>query len=208
MEWSEEIIAQLKDLWAEGLSTAEIGRRLSITKNAVVGKAHRLGLPARPSPIRRNGSKPKTAADKPEQPTSTAPSPQPSAPQPGATVISTPQPVAPSLAATTAPSTVAAQPQTSPAAAPTLAMAEDKAAKKEKTAPVARPSTKPKTLLRSISDPEPQKRRGPACCWPIGDPGTPGFHFCGATPIPGKPYCEEHAQIAYVRLRDRRDSVA
>ena len=208
MEWSEEIIAQLKDLWAEGLSTAEIGRRLSITKNAVVGKAHRLGLPARPSPIRRNGSKPKTAADKPEQPTSTAPTPRPSAPQPGATVISAPQPVAHPLAATTAPSTVAAQPQTSPAAAPTLAMAEDKAAKKEKTAPVARPSTKPKTLLRSISDPEPQKRRGPACCWPIGDPGTPGFHFCGATPIPGKPYCEEHAQIAYVRLRDRRDSVA
>jgi GcrA cell cycle regulator len=87
-------------------------------------------------------------------------------------------------------------------------MADDKTARKEKTAPAARPSTKPKTLLRSISDPEPQKRRGPSCCWPIGDPGTPGFHFCGATPIPGKPYCEEHAQIAYVRLRDRRDSVA
>ncbi|WP_349934791.1 GcrA family cell cycle regulator [Acetobacter sp. A11-2] len=153
MEWTEEIIAQLKALWAEGLSTAEIGRRLSITKNAVVGKAHRLGLPARPSPIRRN-AKPKTA-EKAEAPARSAP----------------------------------------PEAAPAPAV-EEKVAKKEK--PAASSKSKPKAPLRSISDPEPQKRRGPSCCWPIGDPGTPGFHFCGATPIPGKPYCEEHAQIAYV----------
>lgn len=50
--WSEERIVQLRALWSEGLSTAEIGRRLGISKNAVVGKAHRLHLPARPSPIR------------------------------------------------------------------------------------------------------------------------------------------------------------
>ncbi|GBR65291.1 hypothetical protein AA103581_1750 [Gluconobacter wancherniae NBRC 103581] len=48
-------------------------------------------------------------------------------------------------------------------------------------------------------------RRGPSCCWPIGDPGTPGFHFCGARPLSGKPYCAEHAAIAYVKIRDRRD---
>ena len=53
MEWTEEAIAKLRTLWAEGLSTAEIGRRLNISKNAVVGKAHRLNLPPRPSPIRR-----------------------------------------------------------------------------------------------------------------------------------------------------------
>src|SRR3954466_10021133 len=53
MEWNEETIARIRALWAEGLSTAEIGRRMGITKNAVVGKAHRLNLPARPSPIRR-----------------------------------------------------------------------------------------------------------------------------------------------------------
>ncbi len=50
--WSDERISQLRSLWSEGLSTAEIGRRLGISKNAVVGKAHRLHLPARPSPIR------------------------------------------------------------------------------------------------------------------------------------------------------------
>src|SRR3954465_6628640 len=53
MDWNEETIARIRALWAEGLSTAEIGRRMGISKNAVVGKAHRLNLPARPSPIRR-----------------------------------------------------------------------------------------------------------------------------------------------------------
>ena len=56
MEWGEETIARLRMLWDEGLSTAEIGRRLGASKNAVVGKAHRLDLPARPSPIRRDGT--------------------------------------------------------------------------------------------------------------------------------------------------------
>jgi GcrA cell cycle regulator len=55
MEWAEETIVRLRTLWDEGLSTAEIGRRLGVSKNAVVGKAHRLDLPARPSPIRRDG---------------------------------------------------------------------------------------------------------------------------------------------------------
>lgn len=50
--WTENRIAELGQLWREGLSTAEIGRRLGISKNAVVGKAHRLNLPSRPSPIR------------------------------------------------------------------------------------------------------------------------------------------------------------
>ena len=54
MEWSDDIIGQLRALWDEGHSTAEIGRRLGVTKNAIVGKAHRLDLPARPSPIRRD----------------------------------------------------------------------------------------------------------------------------------------------------------
>jgi len=51
MEWTEEAIDRLRAFWDEGLPTAEIGRRLGISKNAVVGKAHRLDLPARPSPI-------------------------------------------------------------------------------------------------------------------------------------------------------------
>ena len=53
MDWNEDTITRLRVLWDEGHSTAEIGRRMGVSKNAVVGKAHRLALPARPSPIRR-----------------------------------------------------------------------------------------------------------------------------------------------------------
>jgi GcrA cell cycle regulator len=51
--WNDEKIAKLKKLWSEGLTTGEIGKRLGVSKNAVVGKAHRLGLKGRPSPIKR-----------------------------------------------------------------------------------------------------------------------------------------------------------
>ena len=53
MTWTPERITELKRLWVTGASTAEIGRQLDVSKNAVVGKVHRLGLPGRPSPIRR-----------------------------------------------------------------------------------------------------------------------------------------------------------
>lgn len=200
MEWTDETIARLKELWAEGLSTAEIGRRLSITKNAVVGKAHRLSLPPRPSPIRRSD---KSKAATPDSAVKAAP--VAAAP----VKDKAPQPVAP--AADTQPAPVPAASVDTPAskpAAPQPKAAEVKPARVEKAPAAPRTPAKPKTSLRSISDPEPKKRRGPSCCWPIGDPGTPGFHFCGATPLPGKPYCAEHAQIAYVKLRDRRDNVA
>lgn len=63
-EWPTERVEQLQVLWAEGISTAEIGRRMNLSKNAVVGKAHRLGLPSRPSPIKRSGD-PLSVAPKP-----------------------------------------------------------------------------------------------------------------------------------------------
>jgi GcrA cell cycle regulator len=103
MEWTDEAIDRLRALWAEGHSTAEIGRRMGISKNAVVGKAHRLNLSARPSPIRRVPGQP--AAPRAPRPTpmraverapfvarafsvvGAAPAPRP--------VIAAPRPVAP-----------------------------------------------------------------------------------------------------------------
>ena len=58
MPWDENNVAKLKDLWDQGLPTAQIGKLLGFTKNAVVGKAHRIGLERRPSPIRRTSVKP------------------------------------------------------------------------------------------------------------------------------------------------------
>ena len=56
MDWNDEIVGRLRRLWDEGHSTAEIGRRLGVSKNAVIGKVHRLDLPGRLSPIRRGAS--------------------------------------------------------------------------------------------------------------------------------------------------------
>ncbi|MBM3484479.1 MAG: global cell cycle regulator GcrA-like protein [Alphaproteobacteria bacterium] len=53
MSWTPERIAEVTRLWNQGLTTAEIGRLIGMSKNAIVGKAHRLGLPPRPSPIKR-----------------------------------------------------------------------------------------------------------------------------------------------------------
>ena len=54
MSWTQDRVDTLTKLWAEGLSASEIGRRMEVSKNAVIGKAHRLGLPSRPSPIKRS----------------------------------------------------------------------------------------------------------------------------------------------------------
>lgn len=161
MEWNESIIAELRRLWAEGLSTAEIGRRLGISKNAVVGKAHRLDLAPRPSPIRRS-----------ERPAGAA------APAPRA--------IGPTLAPL--PSTPIASPASAPVA----------------SAPAVRAG--PARRLAAVA-PAPAQRVS-ACCWPMGEPGKPGFHFCDGAAVPGKPYCAEHAQLAYVKIRDRREDAA
>ena len=54
MAWTEAQIADLKRLWTAGHSTSQIGTILGVSKNAVIGKAHRIKLPARPSPIRHS----------------------------------------------------------------------------------------------------------------------------------------------------------
>jgi len=58
MPWNDENVSRLKELWDQGLPTAQIGKLLDFTKNAVVGKAHRIGLERRPSPIRKTAVKP------------------------------------------------------------------------------------------------------------------------------------------------------
>jgi len=161
MDWTAEAIERLKALWAEGHSTAEIGRRMGISKNAVVGKAHRLNLPARPSPIRRDAEP--------------RPAPAPRAPRPIPAARVAPPPML-------RPASMAPQP------APVVAVAPP---------PVVRPFPAARPRLGSRS-----------CCWPIGEPGTAGFRFCGAEPMAGKPYCTEHAALAYVKPRDRREDAA
>lgn len=166
MDWTEEAIGRLRALWAEGLSTAEIGRRMGISKNAVVGKAHRLNLSARPSPIRRTPGG--TPAPRPAQ----RQAPRPFVRAPG---------FAPGYAGNTY-----AFPQPAPRPAPAPA-----------PRPVAVPAPRPAPRLSNA-----------ACCWPQGEPGKPGFRFCGSAALAGKPYCEEHASLAYVRAKPKHEDAA
>jgi len=163
MEWTEDAIAKLTTAWADGLSTAEIGRQMGISKNAVVGKAHRLNLTSRPSPIRRTGERPPRIR---AQRRSLGPT------LPALTAAITPVP-------------------------PDLPQADTQPEMIERAPP----------MLRSVPTPRPAPRVTP-CCWPIGEPGTRSFRFCDLGAMTGKPYCEEHAALAYVKVRDRREDAA
>ena len=110
--WTQERIAQLTQLWEEGVTTAEIGRRIGVTKNAVIGKVHRIGL-----------------------------------------------------------------------------------------------------IPRVVKETPPPRRNvfeftGPACMWPIGHPTDDDFHFCGGAPLAGKPYCDHHAAVAYIRPKEPKPQAA
>ncbi|MDI2113139.1 GcrA family cell cycle regulator [Commensalibacter nepenthis] len=193
MEWNEEAVARLKELWAQGLSTAEIGRHLNVTKNAVVGKAHRLGLEGRPSPIRR------AAAAKKEKVVAPVAAKPERKPEEKAVKVAKPK----------AEKIEKVQKEKLAPAVNSAKTAE--VTQLEMVAPVVKKEVKPakKTKIEFSTPVELPKRRSMSdCCWPIGDPGTKDFHFCGAKAIPGKPYCLEHVQIAYVKLRDRKNNVA
>ncbi len=178
MEWTSESIDQLRALWAEGHSTAEIGRRMGISKNAVVGKAHRLNLPPRPSPIRREGFGGAVVTERRLPPPRRAPAPRPAMP------LRRLEPTAVPAAARAA----AAPPPGQPAPAP------------------SEPAT---TTAAQVAVLRPFPRMNLRCCaWPHGDPGTADFRFCGAEALAGKPYCPEHAALAYVKVRDRREDAA
>lgn len=109
MEWNDETIAQLRDLWNEGLSTAEIGRRMSVSKNAVVGKAHRLNLSPRPSPIRRDGVSAASRTTSPRRVTG-ATLPPLSAIPPAVAAVAVPQPQRAAAPQTARPAPVRAVP--------------------------------------------------------------------------------------------------
>lgn len=180
MEWNEDAIAKLRVLWDEGHSTAAIGRRLGVSKNAVVGKAHRLSLPPRPSPIRRDAVARPLAARRSVG--STLPplvNAEPRSPTPPRPPTLPRQAVAPRLVG----------PRPEPARAAT--------------------EPRPEPAIRVVPPRETARvGRNVECCWPLGDPGTRNFRFCDDPALPGRPYCGTHAALAYVRVRDRRDDAA
>ena len=160
------------------MSTLRIGLELALTKNAVIGKAHRLGLPPRKSPIKPSA---RGAAAAPASPKPAAVRlPVPHAPVEAAVDLApaTPSPVAASIAA------------------PPLASVPIDAA------PAASPARAARGACLSAYAHDDVAERGPAVCrYPIGDPGAPGFHYCAAPRSLNRSYCDEHHAIAWIPRR-------
>jgi GcrA cell cycle regulator len=215
MSWTDERIATLRKMWEGGATASEIATELGgVSRNAVIGKAHRLGLKARPSPVKANEKKKPAPAKKPA-----APAPKPVAEPRGP--IDSPAPVA-------AAERAAPRPASAPLAKPD---AGGSAASASPSQPVPAPqpdlpkivSVGPGGFLRqgpgdqqAPIPPAPPRRLVPAkpspeiagkttlldlsdkvCRWPMGHPGEPDFHFCGEQVNPGFPYCVEHCGRAY-----------
>ena len=175
MSWTDERVELLKRLWTEGLSASQIAGRLGsgVTRNAVIGKVHRLNLSGR---VQQQRSTQPRAPRKQREPSL--------APRAGG----------------------------SGGGMPSLPITGNNALK---------PMMRASVHIRPAALPEPQPLRlvdlpqdgrvtilhlsDKTCKWPIGDPGSEEFCFCGHGPRDNSPYCEYHARLAYQPMQDRRN---
>ena len=172
MSWTDERVETLKKMWSEGQSASQIAKELGgVTRNAVIGKVHRLGLSNRagssaPAPEKKAKPAPKAKATKPSEKVvevtvtprkPIVPAGQPLPPQPSANEIS-------------------------PEALATVREVE---------------KTAKRISLMDLTE--------RTCKWPIGDPATDDFWFCGLSVQQGKPYCEAHVGVAFQPMSNRRD---
>ncbi len=163
MGWTDERVETLKKLWLDGLSASQIAKHLGgVTRNAVIGKVHRLGLSGRAAP------------SQPARPAFKAPRP----PRPAASTVPAARRAAP---------------------------------------PQARDAATVAARAPSLSSPPQPEERGVAtvltlgahmCKWPIGDPATDDFTFCGRRSADDGPYCVEHARVAYQPQQSKKKSSA
>ncbi|MBB6123945.1 GcrA family cell cycle regulator [Sphingobium subterraneum] len=200
MSWTDERIEQLKGMWEKGMTASQIADELGgVSRNAVIGKAHRLGLQSRPSPVKATDvprKKPVTA--RPEAESDTTPEPAaaapvaPSAPEPAHAAPAEPAPAldAPAPTAPPAPRIVSVGPGGFLRQGPGDQQAPIPPAPPRRLVP-AKPSPEiaDKTSLLDLTE--------KICKWPMGHPGEPDFHFCGEKVNPGFPYCVEHCGRAY-----------
>jgi GcrA cell cycle regulator len=200
MSWTDERIERLKKMWSQGATASQIADELGgVSRNAVIGKAHRLGLEQRPSPVKPGEEK---EAKKPAAPAGATPKPAaPKAEAPG------PAPPAPSAT----PATPASPPRSSPemqyrSIGPGGFVRQGPG---DQQAPI--PPAPPRRLVPAKPSPEVADKTGlldlndRICKWPMGHPGEPDFHFCGEPANPGFPYCVQHCGVAYQAQLPRRD---
>jgi GcrA cell cycle regulator len=191
MSWTDERIEKLTKMWEGGATASQIADELGgVSRNAVIGKAHRLGLKARPSPVKPNEKEAAAQAPKPVKAAAPrpAPTPRPAAAAPRAAPVAD----APSQPAPQAdmPRIVSVGPGGFLRQGPGDQQAPIPPAPPRRLVP-AKPSPEvaDKTSLLDLND--------RICRWPMGHPGEPDFHFCGEKVNPGFPYCVEHCGRAY-----------
>jgi GcrA cell cycle regulator len=191
MSWTDERIDRLKSMWEKGLTASQIADELGgVSRNAVIGKAHRLGLKSRPSPVKANEGEAKPAPKPKAKPIEKAAAPRAAAPAPERS----PSAAAPAQATPTPrsdmPKIVSIGPGGFMRQGPGDQQAPIPPAPPRRLVP-AKPSPEiaDKTSLLDLSD--------RVCRWPMGHPGEPDFHFCGEAVNPGFPYCVEHCGRAY-----------
>jgi GcrA cell cycle regulator len=190
MSWTDERVEVLKKMWGEGQSASQIAKELGgVTRNAVIGKVHRLGLSNRATAgaAAKTDAKPKAeakpkakaapkekASPKPDLKTEPAVPPQASRPNlpARAKIIPAGQPLPP-------------QPSANEISPEALAKVNEVEKKSKKIG------------LMELTE--------RTCKWPVGDPATEDFWFCGLPVQQGKPYCEAHVGVAFQPMSARRD---
>ncbi len=158
MSWTDERVELLKKLWSDGLSASQIAGELGgITRNAVIGKVHRLGLSGRAKSSSSGTARPRKARASGHMLRVSRPSMR------GNTALA-------------------------------HAYEHDIGPEPELIENII-PIGQRRTILELTEEP---------CRWPIGDPGSPDFFFCGGNTLESLPYCAYHSRIAYQPVNDRR----
>jgi GcrA cell cycle regulator len=187
MSWTDERVETLKTMWSEGKSASQIAKELGgVTRNAVIGKVHRLGLSNRVGGPERPDDEP---LDPPVDEATPEPVAEPATGEAQPAATTAPRPAAketpPAVRAKPAGQPLPPQPSSSEISAEALANLAEVAKK-----------------ARRLSLMQLTER---TCKWPVGDPATDDFWFCGLPSVPGKPYCETHVAVAFQPMSARRD---
>jgi len=164
MSWTDERVELLRKLWLDGLSASQIAAELAngITRNAVIGKVHRLGLSGRVKAPSTAAPRPRSSKPQGHRPTTQRSSSGPS---------------------TRGNNALAYAPRIQEAPAPKAELE------------VVIPMSERVTIM---------ELREAMCRWPLGDPATAEFRYCGGKSEIGDPYCTYHARIAYQPAQERR----
>jgi len=198
MSWTDERVETLKKMWGEGQSASQIAKELGgVTRNAVIGKVHRLGLSNRATGGASAAAAAPAAKDKPAAAAKAKPAKPAPKEKTAAPAAKEKAPETKSAAPANTPQ-VPARKQIIPAGQPLPPQPSANEISPEALASVREVEKKAKKLnLMELTE--------RTCKWPIGDPATEEFWFCGLSVQQGKPYCEAHVGVAFQPMSSRRD---